>query len=255
MRLRTILFSLLLCLLPAVAHGQCEIYTNTYYTISTSNAPLDNGDGTYDIIVTTSLAGSATMNMDSNCPCTNCITQFNNNKQNITHFPYITNTVNGVGGSTEGPTFCAECYSSYQVSTDSGAVQPGQLIYATIGGEVDCSSAGQVFSSLLPTLELEIAYTRAKGMGTYSGCTGVASVVCDYDTFSDCDAFSSPPDMPISAVRASFPQAPPLIWECYGLGFRWYPYQTNYVFTNATTYAIKSGLDFPASCTKHANGT
>lgn len=251
MRLRTVLFSLPFCLLPAFAHGQCDIQTSTYYTLSTSAAPQDNGNGTYDVIETTIIEGSATMNMNPSCPCTNCITQFNNNKQYITHFPYITNTINGVGGRTPGPTFCAECFSSYQVSTDSGALNPGQIIYAMIGGEIDCSTAGQIFYSLLPTLQLEIAYTRAKGLGTYSGCTGIASVVCDYDTFSDCTDATSPPDMQIGKVRASFPEAPPLIWECFGLGFRWYPYQSNWVFTNATTYAYKSGIDLPAPCTRN----
>lgn len=256
MKLRITLLVLFLCLLPGAAHGQCIVQASAYYTTSNSEAMTNNGNNTYDIIETVIVEGSTDMQMiaDPNgrygCQQSQ-IDAFNAAKPYIQHVPKATDQINGNGGTTQGPTFCAECYSSYQVSTDSGSLQPGQIVYASIGGEVDCPSVGQIFSAVWPTLELEVAYTRAKGIGTYSGCTGVASVVCDYDTFSDCTPQTSPPDMPIGKVRVSFPQAPPLIWECYGLGFRWYPYQTNWIFTNATILAIKSGLDVTAACTKN----
>jgi len=154
----------------------------------------------------------------------------------------------GSSGRQEGPASCATCQLSKSASYSSSLSSNDVPILTHEDGGADCSMAGDFFS-YLPTLQIEVAYTRAKGVGTYSGCTGVASVVCDYDTFSDCTPSTSPPDMQIGKVRASFPQAPPLIWECFGLGFRWYPYQGNWTFTNVTTYAYKSGIDLPANCT------
>lgn len=173
MKLRILFFSLLLCtLLPGIAHSQCNVVTTTNY--ATAYTFTTNSTGS-DVIQTVVVDGSATMNMQTGCP-DSIVSQFNANKQYITHFPYIVNTVNGVGGRAQGPTFCAECYSSYQTSVDSGPLQPGVEVPTQSGGEIDCSMAGVIFLASGDNPYVSIHKT------TYS-FSSVSGGICYYTVF------------------------------------------------------------------------
>jgi hypothetical protein len=142
----TFLLALLLCvLLPGAAHGQCQIQTYTSYAVSFSAAPDSAGS---DMLTSVVVDGSAGMQMiaTGNCP-DSIITQFNNNVQNISHFPSVLNQIGSAGGWSQGPSFCAVCYSSYQTNLDSGPVSLGQELPVSYGGEVVCSVAGLIFST------------------------------------------------------------------------------------------------------------
>jgi len=139
-----ILLALLLCvLLPGAAHGQCQIQTFTNYAVSFSAVPDSAGT---DMIASVVVDGSAGMQMQPGCP-DSIVTQFNNNKQYITHFPSVLNQIGSLGGWPAGPSFCAECYSSYQTNLDSGPVNPGQEFPVSYGGQIVCSVAGLVYST------------------------------------------------------------------------------------------------------------
>jgi hypothetical protein len=139
----TLLFGLVLhALWPGITHGQCQITTSTNYSVSFSAVPNSTGA---DILTSVVVDGSADMEMNYPCP-DSVITQFNNNKQNISHYPSVTNQVGSVGGLTNGPSFCAICYGSYQTNVDSGPVSPGQTFTFSIGGTINCSVAGLIFN-------------------------------------------------------------------------------------------------------------
>lgn len=177
MKITTFLFGvLLLVLLPGAAQGQCQIQTWSYYAVSASEA-LNNtqpwtspGATGTDILTSVVVDGSSSMWMQTaGCP-DSIVSQFNNNKQYITHFPSVLNQIGSVGGWTSGPSFCAECYGSFQTNLDSGPVNPGQILSFQEGGEVDCSVAGTIFN-VFQYLDLEVAYTRSLNTGVSRGTT------------------------------------------------------------------------------------
>lgn len=141
MKSKLVLGIILLSVFCGRTQAQCQVITSTNYVESNSMAV--NSTGT-DLIQTVVVDGSASMHMQTGCP-DSIVTQFNNNKQYITHFPYVTNSIGSVGGTSGGPTFCAECYSSYQTSTDSGPLQQGATVQGQASGEIDCSMAGLIF--------------------------------------------------------------------------------------------------------------
>lgn len=164
----TFLASLIYMLLPGIAHGQCQIQVFTNYAVSFS-AALDSTDT--HLITSVVVDGSSSMQMQTPCP-DSIITQFNNNKQYITHFPSVQNQIGSVGGWTSGPSFCAECYGSYQSNLDSGPMNPGQTVTLAYGGQVNCSVAGIVFFVSLAgnTRFVQAYYYGSTGSHTYHRC-------------------------------------------------------------------------------------
>ncbi len=199
----TFLLALLLCvLLPGAAHGQCQIQTFTNYGVSTSEAESGNpfsgspgGSLQADLIVSVVVDGSATMQMESyGCP-DSVVTQFNNNKQYITHFPSVLNQIGSLGGWSQGPSFCAECYSSYQTNLDSGLLNVGQTVTITSGAEVTCSMAGLVFSPPFNLLSGEIAYTRSVNTGIKAATFVLNGQLWNaWAILAYCNPATSPPD-------------------------------------------------------------
>lgn len=237
----------LLCFAPQAAKANCQQDLTNYfsqYNPSPTTYVLSQSGTSITLMVNyyTETSGYSTLQYDPNCQMP---------YPQIYHRAWANIIVgSGTSGRQEGTPNCATCQldesASYGQSMNSG----DPPAYAYEEGGADCNIAG-TFYSLMPILQLEVAYTRAKGLGTFGNCSGVTYINCDYDTYSYCYPSTAPPDMTIAKVRALFPQTPPLIWEAFGLGFRWYPYQTNWIFTNATIYAYKSGLDYPAFCTKN----
>lgn len=143
MKATTFLLALLLCvLLPSAARGQCQIQVYTNYVVSNATAVT----ATPDIITSVVVDGSASMSMSYPCP-DSIINSFNQGKQNITHYPSVQNQIGSVGGWTAAPSICAECYLSFQSNTDSGPVNAGQNYTFTYGGQVNCATAGLIFSA------------------------------------------------------------------------------------------------------------
>ena len=176
-----LLVLLLMCvLMPGVTHGQCQIQTSTNYAVSYSAAP--NSTGT-DIISSVVVDGSASMQIESGCPVSSMYTQFQNELPNITHSPSVLNQVGSVGGWTSGPSFCAECYGSYQSNVDSGPVSPGQQLNFSYGGSIYCSVAGNIFSVGSPTGTLRIGVSNYLYVGT-SGAFCTYKLYCVSGTAS-----------------------------------------------------------------------
>lgn len=195
MKLRILFFSLLFCLLSTAAHAQCIIQAQASYTIGVSWAENDNSDGTYDIMMSTVVEGSSTMQMISGqypCPQSE-IDFFNAGVPNIQHTPSATAAINGHGGTTQGAPFCAVCYSSYQVNADSGPLSAdGQQVQGQDGGEVDCGSVGTLLY-VLENLKFERAFTRFL-TGSYFVDTSGAPHLRYYNVTPYCTPDTSPPD-------------------------------------------------------------
>lgn len=215
MKATMLILALLLCaLMPGVAHGQCQIQTYTNYATSYAIALDSSGN---DLISSVVVDGNASMSMQIPCP-DSIITQFNNNKQNITHFPYVLNQIGSVGGWTSGPSFCAECYSSYQSDVDSGPANQGDVYNFSWGGEVDCSVAGLIFLvNLIKARQLERAWTKEQSLETESNChwlSGPLSIMnCNIDSIPHCTPETTPPDMHDSPTEwMVYPISLPLYW-------------------------------------------
>jgi hypothetical protein len=182
MKATTLLPALLLfVVLPTSTHAQCQISTSTNYAVSYSLSP--NSDGTH-IFSSVVMDGAATMTMEYPCPDA-IITQFNNNLPNISHYPSVQNQFGSIGGWTQGPSFCAECYASYQTNVDSGPVTPAQSFTFSFNGQVLCSTAGAIFFAVPTIFIVEEAVTYTESIG---GAPGAWQVI------PWCTSASSPPD-------------------------------------------------------------
>jgi hypothetical protein len=194
MKTAALLFaSLLYILSPGNAQAQCTIQTWVSYSVSDSVAL--NAAGT-DIITSVLLDGRAGMQMiaSGNCP-DSIISQFNANKQYIQHWPSVQNQIGSVGGWTQGPATCAECYISYQTNTDSGPLNQGQETTFTWEGQTYCGMAGIVFFSSENLLAAEIAYTRSLNTGILVGTATInGQQVKGWRILPYCTPPTSPPD-------------------------------------------------------------
>jgi len=194
MKTAALLFaSLLYILSPGNAQAQCTI--ETWVSYSVSDSVVLNAAGT-DIITSVLLDGSAGMQMiaTGNCP-DSIITQFNNNKQYIQHWPSVQNQVGSMGGWTQGPATCAECYISYQTNQDSGPLPQGQETTFTWEGQTYCGMAGIVFFSSESILAAEIARTRSLNTGILAGTTTINGQPQKvWRVLPYCTPATSPPD-------------------------------------------------------------
>jgi hypothetical protein len=160
-----VLLGLLLVVLPGVARGQCQIQTSTNYAVSYSFAS-DSTDS--HIISSVVVDGSASMQIQSGCPVCSMYQQFQNELPYITHYPSVQNQVGSIGGWSSGPSFCAECYGSYQTTVDSGPHSDGQVVSFQYGGSIQCSIAGLIFTTAT-SFSIERASTLSQTTGGTSG--------------------------------------------------------------------------------------
>lgn len=202
--MKRLLLATLACLLfVSFSHAQCNITTSSNYSSSVTFGGMVNMvTKQWHGIVTVVTAGSSDMEMDSNCPCSGCITQFNNNKQNIQHGFTNTNKLNGVDGSSSAQ-LCAECWSTLQTTVDSGWLPASSPTTAgTVGSTVYCPYAGaNVWNWLNLNDDIELAITMAKdnnAPGIDDGRGGTIFTVSYY-----CSSASSPPDWEPGYVDAS----------------------------------------------------
>lgn len=179
MKPTALLLGVLLCfLLPTVAHAQCQIQVFTNYAVSTSVTV--NSDLTH-ILTSVLEDGSATMSMSYPCP-DSIINSFNQGKANITHYASVQNQIGSVGGWTAAPSFCAECYESFQTNADSGPLAPNQTVNFTANTQITCSTAGAIFNppALLHSYSIRLSAYVFAGLSNLRcawspTCTGTCS--------------------------------------------------------------------------------
>jgi hypothetical protein len=137
--MRTPIILVLILLLLAVcgtAQAQCTINTSygVYDSVSIISIP---GQGlTAHVISSLEIDGSASMS--GSC----------GDLTYVTHQPQTFNSVNNIGGWSYGSYGCASCYLSDVNDQDSGPVGSTASVNVSVEGEVVCSAAGLIFSSL-----------------------------------------------------------------------------------------------------------
>lgn len=177
--LAALLFAVCGAFLCGTTQAQCSIDTSGY---GSYDKEAVDSTGTH-LLVTVEIDGTATM--DATC----------GDPSSITHTPYIVTNY----GSNQGDPVCANCYLTYQLTWDSGALSPGQEVEFDYSTSVICSAAGT-----LPLLNaskyFEFADTsdKATGAGTYNG-TSLGDPAYKYNVVHNCS--NGTPDFNPSVVE------------------------------------------------------
>jgi hypothetical protein len=178
-------------------------YFSQYVTQST------NSTGTR-INQSVNLSGYSTFNGDPNCQMP---------FPEVHHMPQIFNQIGITGGWTySSQIYCATCYmslaSSLTITTTAGTDFVDEF-----GGEIDCNVAGIFFAFPIPTLYIEVAYTRALSLGAQSNCywnNKIGQEICTISATPWCTPSTRPPDWPVNAVSSQvYPPPPPSWWEAF----------------------------------------
>ncbi len=183
-------------------------FSGTSFPISSTTGSAlaggTDGNATGHILTSVVVDGSASMTgVQNGCP-DSLYQQLLAEIAVAAHTPNVTNTVNNVGGSTNGSAVCATCYLSLQNDEDSGPVNVGQEVSFGYGGDISCSVGGLIYSISSGPFPVEIAFTYTK-----NNCTGTST-----SPFYSCPTAGGPGDWPVTlwcAAEFSPPDYEPAI--------------------------------------------
>jgi hypothetical protein len=197
-------------LFSGTASAQCYfVFSSNYAVYASDNADANN------IYTSVLIDGSASMTIGGgNCGPGYQIMQ--NQINSATHSPSAYNRLGTIGGWGTGSSGCVNCWLSYQ-NNQSIAANDGQSYVFDWQGEIDCSVAYAIFTSIIKAKQLERAMTKEQSLETESNCWWLYGPInilnCNIDSVTHCTPATTPPDMHFSPTQWQvYPISAPLFW-------------------------------------------